>query len=236
MSTDLSRRDWITGVVGGVVATTTAPTRSQASATRRAPYLFLLSEHQHGSPPQRQWGKSAADRGADRHHRRRPATSAIEPWSGGTRRLREGRRLAQGPGETDRPTPACRCRTSIGFAEWIVDDEGQAQEGTGTGRGTTWTWPSEIGGKRLAAPPVGATGGGSRRDDPKNSRNRYLDLFAVADRYRALLELGRSLGVTPIVEVWGDSKTLHRLGEILLVAGRVRQPRRSNPPRRVPPL
>ena len=45
-----------------------------------------------------------------------------------------------------------------------------------------------------------------------------IDLLAAADRYRALLELGKSMGVTPIVEVWGFSKTLHRLGEVVLVA------------------
>jgi 2-keto-myo-inositol isomerase len=75
----------------------------------------------------------------------------------------------------------------------------------------------QIGGKRLAAPPVGATGGGSRRDDPKASQP-VTDLLAAADRYRELLELGRSMGVTPLVEVWGHSKTLGRLGETWLVA------------------
>src|SRR5437899_3098835 len=37
-------------------------------------------------------------------------------------------------------------------------------------------------------------------------------------RYRALLDLGMSMGITPIVEVWGFSKTLRRLGEALLLA------------------
>ncbi len=34
----------------------------------------------------------------------------------------------------------------------------------------------------------------------------------------ALLELGDEIGVVPEVEVWGGSKTLHRLGEAALVA------------------
>src|SRR6185503_5648314 len=33
-----------------------------------------------------------------------------------------------------------------------------------------------------------------------------------------LLDAGEKLGITPIVEVWGFSKTLRRLGEALLVA------------------
>jgi 2-keto-myo-inositol isomerase len=75
----------------------------------------------------------------------------------------------------------------------------------------------QIGGTRLAAPPVGATGGQSPRDDPKASQAN-LDLLAAADRYRALLELGQTMGVTPIVELWGFSRNVHRLGQAVLIA------------------
>jgi sugar phosphate isomerase/epimerase len=57
----------------------------------------------------------------------------------------------------------------------------------------------------------------SKRDDPKFTQP-VIDLLAAADRYRALLDLGKSMGVTPIVEIWGFSKTLRRLGEALCVA------------------
>ncbi len=63
-----------------------------------------------------------------------------------------------------------------------------------------------IGGTRIAAPPFGAT----------NEAN--LDLRKVAERYRALLEIGDGFGVTPIVEVWGFSKPISRLGEAAFVA------------------
>ena len=63
-----------------------------------------------------------------------------------------------------------------------------------------------IGGKRLAAPPVGATD------------QQMTDLLKVADRYRALLELGDQAGVVPQVEVWGSSRTLGRLSEAAMVA------------------
>src|SRR5439155_3915936 len=43
----------------------------------------------------------------------------------------------------------------------------------------------QIGGKRIAAPPMGAT----ERTD--------LNLAAAAERYRALLELGAQMGVVP---------------------------------------
>ena len=63
----------------------------------------------------------------------------------------------------------------------------------------------QIGGKRLAAPPAGAT-------------NVEVNLLKVAERYRALLELGDQMGVVPEVEFWGPSRTLGRLGEAALVA------------------
>jgi sugar phosphate isomerase/epimerase len=64
----------------------------------------------------------------------------------------------------------------------------------------------QLGGTRIAAPPVGAT------KEPK------LDLLAAAGRYRALIEAGESIGVTPLLEVWGFSANLSRLGESTLVA------------------
>ena len=65
---------------------------------------------------------------------------------------------------------------------------------------------AQIGGTRIAAPPAGAT------------REPVLDLMKVAERYRALLELGDQMGVIPQVEVWGPSKNLHRLGQSVFVA------------------
>ena len=105
---------------------------------------------------------------------------------------------------------------AIGFAEWVVEDDARRARGLETAK-RDMDKVQQVGGKRLAAPPVGATGGGSRRDDPKASPP-VTNLLAAADRYRALLDLGRSMGVTPIVEVWGHSKCLHRLGETVLVA------------------
>src|SRR5947209_17258457 len=111
---------------------------------------------------------------------------------------------------------------AIGFAEWIVEDEGRRKKGLEQAK-RDMDAVQQIGGKRLAAPPVGATGGGSRRDDPKFTQP-VVDLLAAADRYRALLEVGKAMGVTPIVEVWGFSKTLRRLGEVVLVAAECGSP------------
>jgi 2-keto-myo-inositol isomerase len=93
----------------------------------------------------------------------------------------------------------------IGFFEWAVDDEGKRKKGLEEAR-RNMEMVRAVGGTRLAAPPYGAT----------NEAN--LDLRKVAERYRALLEIGDSYGVTPIVEIWGSSKPLSRLGEAAFVA------------------
>jgi 2-keto-myo-inositol isomerase len=93
----------------------------------------------------------------------------------------------------------------IGFFEWAVDDEGKRKKGLEEAR-RNMEMARAIGGTRIAAPPFGAT---DRAD---------LDLRKLAERYRALLEIGDSFGVTPIVEVWGFSKPISRLGEAAFVA------------------
>jgi sugar phosphate isomerase/epimerase len=105
---------------------------------------------------------------------------------------------------------------AIGFAEWIVEDPERRRKGLEQAK-RDMEKVAKIGGSRLAAPPVGATGGASKRDDPKFTQP-IVDLVVAGDRYRALLDIGEKLGVTPVVEVWGFSKTLRRLGEALLVA------------------
>ena len=95
--------------------------------------------------------------------------------------------------------------SAIGFAKWIVDDEAERKKGLEQAK-HDMDKLRQIGGLRLAAPPVGAT------------NKAGLDLFKAAERYRALLVLGDEMGVVPQVEVWGFSKNLSRLGESMFVA------------------
>ena len=95
--------------------------------------------------------------------------------------------------------------SAIGFARWIVDDPTERAAGLEQARRDMETL-RKIGGTRIAAPPTGAT---DQTD---------LNLFAAAERYGKLLELGDQMGVVPQVEVWGFSKSLSRLGETLFVA------------------
>jgi sugar phosphate isomerase/epimerase len=95
--------------------------------------------------------------------------------------------------------------SAISFAEWIVDDDERRKKGMEEAR-RNMDMVHQIGGKRLAAPPAGAT---SQAD---------LKLFKAAQRYRELLESGDKIGIVAQVELWGFSKTLSRLGETVLVA------------------
>ena len=95
--------------------------------------------------------------------------------------------------------------SAIGFTEWIVDDEAKRAKGLERAK-FEMDMVAQLGGRRIAAPPAGAT------DLPK------LDLMKAAERYRALLEAGEQLGVVPELEVWGFSKNLGRLSECIAVA------------------
>ena len=134
----------------------------------------------------------------------RAGYDGIEPWvrdieeyvqQGGS--LKDLRKRIEDAGLT--------VESAIGFAQWIVDDDAARAKGLEQAQ-RDMDLLQQIGGKRLAAPPAGAT---DQTD---------LDLMKAAERYRALCELGERMGVVPQVEVWGFSKSLARLGESVFVA------------------
>jgi sugar phosphate isomerase/epimerase len=128
---------------------------------------------------------------------------AIEPWvstiqeyvkAGG--KLADVRKRIEGHGLT--------VEGAISFSRWVVDDDatrGEAVEQIKRGMDLL----AQIGGRRIAAPPAGAT------NEPG------LDLMKAAERYRAILDLGDKAGVVPILELWGSSRNLHRIGQCLFV-------------------
>ncbi|HEY1598926.1 MAG TPA: sugar phosphate isomerase/epimerase family protein [Pirellulales bacterium] len=93
----------------------------------------------------------------------------------------------------------------IGFFDWIVDDDARRAKALEEAR-RNMELVAAIGGRRLAAPPAGATDIAG------------FDLAKAAERYGELVALGAKLGVVPQVEVWGFSKTLGKLGEAAQVA------------------
>ncbi|MCX7044764.1 MAG: sugar phosphate isomerase/epimerase [Candidatus Sumerlaeota bacterium] len=95
--------------------------------------------------------------------------------------------------------------SAIGFGKWAVDDDAERAKGLEDFK-RDMDAVAQIGGKRIAAPPAGV-----------NSKEG-LDLMKAAARYRTLLEMGDSMGVTPQVEIWGASKNLNRLSSAIFVA------------------
>ena len=94
---------------------------------------------------------------------------------------------------------------AIGFAQWIVDDDTQRKQAIEQLK-KEMDLLAQIGCKRTAAPPAGAT------DQPG------LDLRKAADRYRTILELGDKTGVVPHLELWGFSANLNKLSDVMFVA------------------
>lgn len=101
--------------------------------------------------------------------------------------------------------------SSIAFAPWIVEDEAAHKKALDQAR-KEMDIITAIGGTRIAAPPAGATEG------------KPLNLDIAGDRYRALLNVGEQAGCLPQLEVWGFSKNLSRLAEVLFVASAAQHP------------
>jgi sugar phosphate isomerase/epimerase len=134
----------------------------------------------------------------------RAGYTGIEPW------VRDLAAYADGGGDLKDIAKRIRdlglaVESAIGFCEWAVDNDARRHKALEQAR-HEMELVARIGGKRIAAPPAGAT---DRAD---------LDLFKVAERYRALLDIGTNFGVVAQVEHWGFSRALRRVGEALLVA------------------
>lgn len=191
-----NRREWI-ATVGGALGVASVPHRTAVAGDKARPVFgYCLN-----TSTIRGQGLGMV---AELEIAAKVGYQAVEPWirelddyvkQGGS--LRDLRRRIEDLGLS--------VESAIGFAEWIVDDDARRAKGMDEAR-RTMDLVAQIGGKRLAAPPAGAT---DRAD---------LDLRRVAERYRALLELGDRSGVVPQVEVWGFSKALSRLSEAVFVA------------------
>ena len=102
--------------------------------------------------------------------------------------------------------------SAIGFSEWLAEDDARRARGLEQAK-RDMDLVAQIGGKRIAAPPAGAT-------DVVG-----MDLQKAAARYRALLEIGDQIGVVPELELWSFSKALGRLSECVAAAVQCGHPR-----------
>lgn len=200
MRSHLNRRDWLlstSAVAGATVAVaSTSQTTYGADADKLQPFGYSLntSTIRGQQIPIDKEVELAAKVGYN----------AIEPW---LRELEDFQKKGGNLKDLGKKIAdlGLKVESSIGFAEWIVDDDDRRKKGLETAK-RDMEMVLAIGGKRIAAPPAGAT------DKPN------LNLNAIADRYRALAELGAQVGIIPEVELWGHSKPLHKLGEVVFVA------------------
>ena len=133
---------------------------------------------------------------------------AFEPWIGEIEKYRDAggsladlkKRIAD---------KGLKVAGAIGFAQWIVDDDAARAKGLEHAR-RDMALVAAIGGDMIAAPPMGY------------QDKTGLNLDAAAERFHALTKVGRDAGVLPQLELWGFSKTMHKLGEVLYVAAESR--------------
>jgi len=105
-----------------------------------------------------------------------------------------------------------KVENAIGFAEWIVDDEAKRKAAIELLK-REMDLVAQIGCKRIAAPPAGAY------SEP------FHDLFEIANRYRKILEIGDTAGVTPLLEFWGASASLFHISQAMFIATAANHPK-----------
>jgi sugar phosphate isomerase/epimerase len=198
----ISRRNLIKSLGFVTAGTTLAPGLARAAATSRNPVSYCLNV--------------STIRGQNVGFLKefeitsKAGYSGIEIWidpfmkyldSGGT------------PGELSKRVKdlGLTIENAIGFAQWIVDDEQIRSQGLEQLK-KEMSLLAAAGCKRIAAPPMGA------------HQNPGLSLDRAAERYHAILELGKKEGVTPHLEFWGASANLHNLAQSLYVAAAANHP------------
>ena len=190
-------------LVGGPAsAHAAAPARADSSAGAPVRYCLNMSTINSSQVPLREQLKIAAEAGY----------TGVELWLRDVDRyMKEGGDLAALRREI--ADLGLTVESSIAFGKWVVDDDAERAAGLDQCRRDMENLRA-LGGRRMAAPPVGVT-------DAKAGK---LDLNAAADRYRKLLQIGRERDVTPQIELWGFSKNLSTLAEVLYVAAAANDP------------
>jgi 2-keto-myo-inositol isomerase len=135
---------------------------------------------------------------------------AIEPWVSSIHEYKAGgsalgdlRNRIAGHGLT--------VESAIAFPEWIAEDPNRRAKGLEQAR-RDMDAVALIGGKRIAMPPAGV-------------QHEEIALARIAERYRAVLELGDQLGVVPELEFWGSSPCLNRLSQAVYAALETHHPK-----------
>lgn len=193
----MDRREWLAGTVAaGLLGGATSSTRSaESSKEPKSQVIYCLNT----STIRGQ--KVGLEREVE--IAAKAGYNAIEPWMGTISEFVKSGGSLSDLGKKIRDL-GMTVESAIGFARWIVDDDAERAKGLDEAK-RDMDWLKQLGGKRIAAPPVGAHDKGP------------VDLLKAAERFRTLCELGRQFHIIPECEVWGFSKCLSRLGETAFV-------------------
>lgn len=128
----------------------------------------------------------------------------IEPWLGDMDKYQSsGKSLSDlGKWAKDNSLTVEGC---IGFPEWLSNDATKRKKSLEQLK-RDLVKLRELGCRRIAAPPAGAT------------QEKDIPLLEAAIRFSPLAKLCLQAGVTPLVEIWGFSSSLNRLGDALFIA------------------
>ena len=131
--------------------------------------------------------------------------NGIEPWLADVQKAKE-------KGELRDIKAMCadgnlKMVDGIGFAHWSMPDDAERAKGMEEMK-RDMALMAELDCPYIAAPPFGLQKPGSP----------HVPIADFIPRYRAVLELGDKMGVTPVLEFWGHSANLSRLNEALFVA------------------
>jgi len=202
MSTSVSRRTFLSTTAAAAAATTVslAPATVKAAAGSELPFRFCLNT---STIFECQYHGKKIDILGQVEVASKAGYTGIEPWirdldayvkDGGS--LSDLRKRIADAGLT--------VESAIGFAAFLAEDDSERQKGLEEAK-RSMGLIREIGGTRIAAPPVGVID------------KTGLDPLKLAARYRALCEIGQKEGIFPQLELWGFAKTLARMGEVAFV-------------------
>lgn len=204
MTNPVTRRDFLgaAGVVGGILALGTAGAPLGAQAARPAGFKFSLNTAtiRGQKLPLPEQFDVAAKAGYD----------YIEPWLGDVAKYAESNSLKELRQRAE--DQGLKVISGIGFPEWAVNDDARRARAMEQLK-REMDLMAQLGAPHLAAPPAGIYG-----------KEVKVELDRVAERYHAVLELGRQMQVIPMLEIWGASANLNNVADAAYVITKAAHP------------
>lgn len=204
MSNPVTRRQFVgaAGAMAGILTLGSAATPVSAQTGASQGFKFSLNTatirgHKLSLPEQ---FEVAAKAGYD----------YIEPWLGDLAKYAESNSLKDLRKRAE--DQGLKVISGIGFPEWAVNDDARRARAMEQLK-REMDLMAQLGAPHIAAPPAGIYG-----------KEVKVELERLAERYRAVLELGRQMQVVPMLEIWGASANLNNLADAVYVITKAAHP------------